>query len=74
MKNIYEMPVYCGRLKEWRILNLNTGTIYSMSYETEENAKKDISVGEIRGNRPVVAVSLEQVVSCIELVEVFELK
>ncbi len=39
---VYEMPIYCGRTKVWRVLNLNTGTIYSMDFPTIEKAIKSI--------------------------------
>lgn len=60
-KFIYEMPVYCGRQKEWRVLNLNTGTVYSISYETEEEAANSIKNGEKRGDHSVFALGLFEV-------------
>jgi hypothetical protein len=39
---IYEMPVYCGAMKVWRVLNLHSGTIYSMNFPTFEKASKSI--------------------------------
>ncbi len=55
---IYETLVYCGRLKVWRILNLNSATVYSMEYETEELARADIKDGEKRGDRIVKYINL----------------
>lgn len=46
---IYEMPVFDGRAKEWRVLNLLTGTVYSESYDSESAALADINEGEKRG-------------------------
>jgi hypothetical protein len=65
-KYIYEMPVYCGRMKEWRILNINTGSIYSVSYKTEAEAEKDIISGEIRANKEVKAISLAYIRSLLD--------
>lgn len=47
---IFEMVVYCGALKEWRILNITTGSLYSMSYETQAEAEAGIKSGENRAN------------------------
>lgn len=55
---IYETIVYCGRLKMFRILNLNSGTIYSMEYETEGEARNNIIDGEIRLGKPVKFIAL----------------
>ena len=57
MKLIREVPVYDGRYKQWRVLNLSTGTIYSMFYETEDDARHSIEHGEKRGDALVLAVS-----------------
>jgi hypothetical protein len=53
-ESIIEVTVYDGALKVWRILNLNTGSIYSMRYETEEIARDSIEEGDIRGGKIVV--------------------
>lgn len=55
---IYEMPVYCGRLKEWRVLNLTTGTVYSNAYESESEAASKIQHLEARGDATVQRVTL----------------
>lgn len=68
-KFIYEMPVYCGRQKEWRILNLNTGTVYSNSYETEEEAINSIKIGEERAGSKVVALELFDVKEILDAAE-----
>lgn len=60
-KFIYEMPVYCGKQKEWRILNLNTGTVYSCAYETEEAAANSIENGKQRCGSLVVALEVFEV-------------
>jgi hypothetical protein len=46
---IFETAIFDGRSKEWRILNLNTASIYTMSYDTEEEALAAIEDGELRG-------------------------
>jgi hypothetical protein len=48
---IFEMVVYCGALKEWRILNITTGSLYSMSYGSQEEAEAGIKSGENRANK-----------------------
>ena len=45
---IYEMPVYCGRTKVWRVLNLSSLTVYSGDYEDREAAFLSIRDGEER--------------------------
>jgi hypothetical protein len=59
MKSIYEVPVYCGRLKEWRVLNINTGTVYSCAFKTEEKAFRSIQDGGERGGKIVRRLALE---------------
>ena len=67
MKRIYEVPVYCGSQKVWRILNLNTGTIYSMDYDTEEQAFANIEEGEQRGDHIVRGLHLIDVHNAVVL-------
>lgn len=59
---IYEMAVYCGAMKVWRVLNLNTGTIYSVDHETRELAEASIEDGKPRAGLTVKRVTLEQVI------------
>lgn len=33
-----EMPVFDGNTKEWRLMNLSTGTVYSSAFATETEA------------------------------------
>lgn len=47
--HIYEMPIYDGALKNWRVLNLMSGTFYSNNYENFEDAYNSIINGEKRG-------------------------
>jgi hypothetical protein len=61
MDKIYETVVYCGRMKEYRILNLTTGSIYSMSYEDSGSAFKDINDEEMRFGKRVTRLRLENV-------------
>lgn len=63
---IYEMPVYDGRLKEWRVLNILTGSIYSGHYDNMNDAYKSINEGELRTNRLVKAVTLAEVKALID--------
>ena len=61
MDKIYETVVYCGRMKEFRTLNLTTGTVYSMSYPDFESANKAIEDGETRVGKRVTRVLVEDV-------------
>ena len=56
---IFETAVYCCRLKEWRILNVNTATVYSGKYESEGEALADIEDGEQRAGKTVKRVPLK---------------
>lgn len=58
---IYEVAVYCGRLKEWRVLNLTTGTVYSLEHSSLEEANAGIEDGEIRVGRVVKRVTLAEI-------------
>lgn len=60
MNVILEMAVYCGRLKVWRILNINTGTIYSVDYPEKEQAEAAIEHGTLRSDAVVVRVTKDQ--------------
>jgi len=58
---IWETVVYCGRLKEWRILNLLSGTVYSNHYNTREEAYAAIEDGTERDGKIVKRVTLEKI-------------
>ena len=67
MNFIYETVVYCGARKVFRILNLMSGTIYSMDFETQEEAfaaalKED---GKERAGKIVKVVRLPQIVEAL---------
>jgi len=55
---IYEMPIYDGALKNWRVLNCHTGTFYSTEFETLEQALKSIKTGEDRSGLTVRLLTL----------------
>jgi hypothetical protein len=59
MRNIHEVPVYDGKTKVWRILNISTGTIYSGDDPTEEAALRAIEDGKQRAGATVRAWRLE---------------
>lgn len=69
MKNgyIYEAPVYCGAMKVFRVLNINTGTVYSSNYESLEDAINSIENGEKRAGKIVEGVTLEKIVGLLNL-------
>jgi hypothetical protein len=69
MKFIFEMAIYCGRMKEWRILNITTGSVYSMSYDTEADASKNIEDGKVRAGCRVVRVTRADVQHIFEKLE-----
>ena len=52
-------------MKDWRILNLNTGTFYSMHFVTREEADAAISEGEVRGDLSVKRISLPEVLGAL---------
>lgn len=60
-KFIYEMAVYCGRTKVWRVLNINTGTVYSSEFGTIGEANASIEDGEPRAGLIVKRVTLNEV-------------
>lgn len=57
-KFIYETVVYCGRTKVFRVLNLNTGTVYCLEYETLEEAEATIEDGVERAGCIVKYIKL----------------
>lgn len=59
---IYETTVYDGSSKEWRILNINSGTVYSMRYDSEEEASAAIKHEQVRGDRLVKRVSRHHII------------
>lgn len=67
-KQIHEVPVYDGRLKEWRVLNVTTGTVYSGAHDSEEAASQSIKDGEVRGDSTVKRHSLRTVAGLLDLV------
>ena len=54
---IYETAIYDGALKNWRVLNLSTGTFYSNRYETQEEAEASLENGAERAGHTVIRVS-----------------
>ena len=65
---ILETVVYCGREKKWRILNLNTGTVYAKEFEKHEMVKAIDSIehGTLRGGLLVQYVSLLLITQTVE--------
>ena len=58
---IYEVVVYCGATKVFRVLNLSTGTVYSCDYDTFDEAFASIKDGEIRSGKVVKRTTLEEI-------------
>lgn len=58
---IYETVVFDGRTKDFRVLNLNTGTVYSLPYKDFDAAVASIIVGEVRGSKTVTYIPLESI-------------
>lgn len=56
---IYEMPIYDGGLKVWRVLNLQTGTFYCLEYKTEALALASIKQGELRDGKTVCRIRVQ---------------
>jgi hypothetical protein len=55
---IYEMVVYCGARKVFRILNISTGSVYCMEYETQAEAEAHIEDGQYRNGKIVKLVNI----------------
>lgn len=60
------MPVYCGSEKVWRILNLDTGTVYSSNFVDAETAFTAIKEGEVRAGKVVKAISYPKANACVD--------
>ncbi len=60
---IYEAVVYDGAMKYWRILNLNSLTVYGTHYDTREEADAAIKDGEERAGKIVKKVWLQRPVA-----------
>jgi hypothetical protein len=60
-KFIYEMVIYDGGMKNWRVLNLNSGSFYCTSYDSEQKARDSIEEGEERAGRIVRRIELQRV-------------
>jgi hypothetical protein len=59
---IFETAVYCGNMKEWRILNFTSGTVYSMAYLTEQEALDNIEHNtNHRGGKIVKRITLKEI-------------
>jgi hypothetical protein len=67
-KIIYEMPIFCGRLKEWRVLNLNTGTVYPSSFEFYQQAADSIEDRKVRGEYLVQKVENLSVIDMLDAI------
>lgn len=61
MDYIFELPVYDGAQKVFRVLNLATGTVYSNEHNTLNEAIKGIEDGKIRAGCEVKFVTLEEI-------------
>lgn len=58
---IYELVVYCGSTKVFRVLNLSSGTVYSNTYNTFDEASASIEDGEVRAGKLVKRTTLEEI-------------
>lgn len=72
MKNfIYEIIVFDGQTKDWRVLNLNTGTIYTTGHKSYELALSAIRINEKRGDFIVKHVKLCDIEKALNFVSPF---
>lgn len=62
---IYEMPVYDGRIKDWRILNITTGTVYSSSFPTHDAAYFAIEADAERAGAIVQRINRDVILSVL---------
>lgn len=62
---IFEIPVYDGSQKVWRVLNITSGTVYSPEYETEDEANAAIEDGTKRAGSFVVRSGRALVQTCL---------
>jgi hypothetical protein len=64
--NIFETVVYDGRLKEWRIWNICTGSVYSSDFQSEQLAYNAIEHGTERDGKIVVRVTQEEILDLLK--------
>lgn len=64
---IYETVIYDGALKNYRVLNLNTGTFYSMSFDSFEIANQAIKNGETRAGQTVKRTELREILQALNV-------
>jgi hypothetical protein len=64
-KMILETVVRDGRTKEYRILNLTTGTVYSSSFESRQLAEDAVEHGTKRNNELVKYVSINLILETV---------
>lgn len=60
-KFIYEVVIYDGGLKVWKVMNITTGSLYSFEYNTFEEAEASIEDGKGRVGKVVKRVSLSTI-------------
>lgn len=58
---IHEVPVYDGRYKVWRVLNVTTGTVYSEEHQSEYLASQSIEAGQPRNGHVVLRHALSEI-------------
>jgi hypothetical protein len=66
MPFIYETVVYCGRMKHFRILNINTGTVYASDFPTRKEAEDAIEDGKERAGCIVYRVTMTNITSALD--------
>lgn len=64
---IWETTIYDGKV--WRVLNLNTGVVYSTEYVTETDARHAIPDGEERNHDTVRLVHLHEIREGLRLLQ-----
>ncbi len=66
-ETIWEVPVYCGARKVWRVLNLSTGTVYNYDDETQAEAIASIEEGAMRAAKIVRGTTLHEICAALTL-------
>jgi hypothetical protein len=66
---IYETVVYDGGSKEYRVLNLNSGSLYTQIYKEEFEAFEAIKDGEERNGYIVKRIKVDSIKYAFEAIE-----